>query len=101
MRKALKSPRLPIVVGETGNAASERFRQRQAEGTARIPPPAAFVRTRGFLRRPEDSPNQGHGHHWFGNAESYALVGEALGLAMRDLLQDSLDGKGRENRPES
>ena len=101
VRKALKSPRLPIVVGETGNAGSDTFRQRQAEGTARIPPPSAFVETRAFLRKPEDSPNQGHGHHWFGNAESYALVGEALGLAMRELLRTSGDGKGLEDRPES
>ena len=101
VRKALKSPRLPIVVGETGNAGSETFRQRQAEGTARIPPPSAFVETRAFLRKPEDSPNQGHGHHWFGNAESYGLVGEALGLAMRELLRASGDGKRLEDRPES
>ena len=101
VRKALKSPRLPIVVGETGNAGSETFRQRQAEGTALIPPPSAFVETRAFLRKPEDSPNQGHGHHWFGNAESYALVGEALGIAMRELLQTSGDGKRLEDRPES
>ena len=101
VRKALDSPRLPIVVGETGNAGSETFRQRQAEGAARIPPPSAFVETRAFLRKPEDSPNQGHGHHWFGNAESYALVGEALGLAMRALLEESGGGKGLEDRPES
>ncbi|MBC02489.1 MAG: sialate O-acetylesterase [Phycisphaerae bacterium] len=101
VRDALGSPDLPIVVGETGNAGHETFRRKQAEGTSRIPPPSAFVETRAFLRKPEDSPNQGHGHHWFGNAESYALVGEALGVAMRDLLRGSPDREGLENRPES
>ena len=39
----------------------------------------AFVPTHNFVRAPEDSPNPGHGHHEFGNAETYFLVGEALG----------------------
>ncbi|MCP4833523.1 MAG: hypothetical protein GY895_02050, partial [Phycisphaera sp.] len=64
-----------------GNAGNERFREQQRIGTERIPPPAAFVRTRAFLRDPESSPNKGHGHHWFGNAESYFLVGDGLGKA--------------------
>ena len=101
VRAALRSPKLPIVVGETGNAGNSTFRRRQAEGAARIPAPAAFVRTRSFLRKPEDSPNRGHGHHWFGNAESCALVGEALGLAMRDLLETSGVGEGSQDRPDS
>jgi len=40
-----------------------------------------FVPTRTFVRKPEDSPNPGHGHHEFGNAETYFLVGDALGKA--------------------
>jgi len=44
------------------------------------------VPTRAFLRPAEESPNTGHGHHWFGNAASYALIGEALGLALLELL---------------
>jgi hypothetical protein len=38
-----------------------------------------FAPTRDFVRKPEDSPNPGHGHHEFGNAETYFLVGDALG----------------------
>ena len=38
-----------------------------------------FVETHDFVRKPEDSPNPGHGHHEFGNAETYFLVGDALG----------------------
>lgn len=45
----------------------------------------AFVKTTDFARPAEDSPNVGHGHHWFGNAESYFLIGDALGRAMLDL----------------
>jgi hypothetical protein len=44
------------------------------------------VPTRAFLRKPEDSPNTGHGHHWFGNAESYLRIGDALGRAMVKLI---------------
>lgn len=28
----------------------------------------------------------GHGHHWYGNAESYFLIGDALGRAMVQLI---------------
>ena len=44
-----------------------------------------FVSTTAFARPKEDSPNVGHGHHWFGNAESYFLIGDALGKAMVEL----------------
>ena len=40
-----------------------------------------FVPTRDFVRKAEDSPNPSHGHHEFGNAETYFLVGDALGRA--------------------
>ena len=45
-----------------------------------------FVPTRAFVRAAEDSPNPDHGHHEFGNADTYLLVGEALGQAMVNLL---------------
>jgi hypothetical protein len=45
-----------------------------------------FVETHDFVHRPEDSPNPGHGHHEFGNAETYFLVGDALGKGMIKLL---------------
>ena len=51
--------------------------------------PAAFVTTEAFLRKPEDSPNTTHGHHWYGNAESYLLIGDALGQSMIELLPES------------
>lgn len=44
-----------------------------------------FVPTHDFVRKPEDSPNPTHGHHEFGNAETYFLVGDALGKGMLGL----------------
>ena len=87
LREHFDDPGLPIVVGETGNAGNDRFRAQQRLGTERIPAPSAFVPTRSFLRKPEDSPNQGHGHHWYGNAASYFLVGDGLGHATIRLLE--------------
>ena len=47
-----------------------------------------FISTTAFARPKEQSPNVGHGHHWFGNAESYFLIGDALGKGMVDLLKE-------------
>jgi len=44
------------------------------------------VETHNFVRRPEDSPNAGHGYHEFGNAETWLLVGDALGQGIKKLL---------------
>jgi len=96
LRDHFDDPDLPIVVGETGNAGNERFREQQRIGTERIPPPAAFVRTRAFLRDPESSPNQGHGHHWFGNAESCFLVGDGLGKAAVRLIDPTTSNRDPE-----
>ena len=49
-------------------------------------PAFLFVETHDFVRRPEDSPNPGHGHHEFGNAETSFLVGDALAEGMVELL---------------
>lgn len=89
VRRDLKAPKLPIVVAETGNANHDVFRAAQRAGVEHkdVAAPAVFVPTRAFLRRPEDSPNTSHGHHWFGNAESYVLIGDAMGRAMLSLLK--------------
>ena len=92
IREAFKSPSLPFVVGELGNSGPAKpgsgmdtFRQQQREGTKRIKN-AIFVETASFARDKDLSPNTGHGHHWFGNAESYFLVGHALGKAAVKLI---------------
>lgn len=90
VRRDLKAPSLPVVVGElTGPwiaAAPQWTRLRQAQRAATERPEfkgnVRFVETRDFVRRPEDSPNPGHGHHEFGNAETYLLIGGALGKGM-------------------
>jgi len=71
VRKELKTPGLPVVIGElTGPwveapGAWATLRKAQAAAAAR---PAfvgnvAFVPTHDFVRKPEASPNPGHGHH--------------------------------------
>lgn len=100
VRKELKSPRLPVVVGElTGPwvQAPEEWtvlRQAQKAATRRkeFRRNVLFVETHDFVRDPSESPNPGHGHHEFGNAETYFLVGDALGKGMVKLLaQQSRD----------
>lgn len=92
LRRDLQAPDLPIVVGELGNtgpapagSSMQLFREAQAEGTSRIKN-ARFVETRHFARPAELSPNVGHAHHWFGNAESYFFVGDQLGKSMVELI---------------
>ncbi|MFT6596524.1 MAG: hypothetical protein ACJAT3_002507 [Akkermansiaceae bacterium] len=58
-----------------------KFREAQKRAVEKIEW-AEFVGTQKFSRPKELSPNTGHGHHWFGNAESYFLVGDALGRRM-------------------
>jgi hypothetical protein len=90
VRKEFDAPKLPVVVGElTGpwvEAPGAWAKLRQAQAAAAARPEFAgnveFVPTHDFVRKPEDSPNPGHGHHEFGNAETYFLVGDALGKAM-------------------
>jgi hypothetical protein len=91
VRKDLNAPRLPFVIGElTGlwvQAPGEWAALRKAQAAAAARPEfrgtVIFVETHDFVRKPEDSPNPGHGHHEFGNAETYFLVGDALGTAMK------------------
>lgn len=88
IRAEFDAPKLPMIVGELGNGGAakqgsgmEAFRSQQRKGTKHIQG-AVFVQTHQFARDAKQSPNVGHGHHWFGNAESYFLVGDALGKAM-------------------
>ncbi|MDB4353499.1 sialate O-acetylesterase, partial [bacterium] len=93
-RKAFNVPELPVVIGETGNLGTEAgqnmvaIREAQEKAAETIEPAgsASFVSTTDFARPKELSPNVGHGHHWFGNAESYFLIGDAMGEEMIRLL---------------
>lgn len=97
VRRDLESPKLPVVIGEltgpwgtegeTLPPAAASIRKAQ-EAVALMPEfrgGVLFVETRDFVRKAEDSPNPGHGHHEFGNAETYFLVGDALGRGMLKL----------------
>jgi hypothetical protein len=102
VRRDLNAPRLPFVIGElTGpwvEAPGEWAALRRAQAAAAARPEFAgnvgFVPTHDFVRAPEDSPNPGHGHHEFGNAETYLLVGDALGREMVRLLTRQPDSVG-------
>ena len=98
IRKEFKSLQLPIIIGELGNlgekASGGMVELRKAQAAAAASPrfrkgTVAFVKTTPFARPRELSPNPGHGHHWFGNAESYFLIGDALGKAMVKLLDEA------------
>jgi hypothetical protein len=102
VRRDLGDPQLPVVIGEiTGpwrDAPPEWTRLRDAQRAAAERHPelgnrVVFVTTRDFVRKPEDSPNPGHGHHEFGNAETYFLVGDALGKGI-------LKARGRQREQE-
>ncbi|MGA2066479.1 MAG: sialate O-acetylesterase [Thermoguttaceae bacterium] len=101
-RKDLNTPRLPFVIGElTGpwvQAPGEWATLRKAQAAAAARPKfqgtVLFVATHDFVRKPEDSPNPGHGHHEFGNAETYFLVGDALGKGMKQLLEAAPGRRG-------
>jgi len=94
VRKDLKAPKLPVIIGELGNggrpAKGNMLKIRQAQAAAadraEFRGNVSFVKTAEFARPAKESPNVGHGHHWFGNAESYFLVGDAMGKAMVKLL---------------
>ena len=94
LRAEFNNPTLPFIVGELGNGGPSKegsgmrtFRQAQRAGASKIPH-ARFVETTHFSRPKELSPNTGHGHHWFGNTESYFLVGDALGREMIKALEE-------------
>lgn len=94
LRKAWNVPNLPVVIGETGNGGEStnpkviKFRKAQAAVANRneFTGTVTFVKTTDFARPAEESPNTGHGHHWYGNAESYFLIGQALGEGMTRLI---------------
>ncbi|PHS12730.1 MAG: sialate O-acetylesterase [Blastopirellula sp.] len=94
VRKHFDTPKLPVIIGELGNGGPKanenmltiRQAQKQAAKSFGTRGNVVFVQTSQFARPAEESPNVGHGHHWFGNAESYFLIGDALGKAMIKLV---------------
>ncbi len=109
VRKDLKVPNLPVVIGELtgpwvdapGAWATLRKAQASAAAKAEFKGNVIFVETRDFVRPAKESPNTGHGHHEFGNAETYFLVGDALGKGMIKLLTPQPKGKPEPAKPTS
>lgn len=94
VRKEFKAPNLPVVIGELtgpwvdapGEWATLRKAQAAVAARSEFKGNVQFVETRHFVRPAKESPNPTHGHHEFGNAETYFLVGNALGKEMVKLL---------------
>jgi alpha-galactosidase len=93
VRKDLQSPNLPFVIAETGmNGPTEKnpraLSLMRAQAAVAEEPEfksnVAFVGTKSFWRDPQDSPS-GQGYHWNNSAETYYLIGEAMGHAMLEL----------------
>lgn len=90
MRKDLGVQKLPFVIAETGMTGPEEKHPRALSlmkaqaAVAELPEfrgNVAFVSTRNFWRTQEQSPTS-QGYHWNSNAETYYLIGEAMGKAM-------------------
>lgn len=95
IRKDLGTPALPFVIAETGmNGPDEKhpralsLMKAQAAVAEReeFRGNVAFVGTKHFWRPQELSPS-GQGYHWNTNAETYYLIGDAMGEAMKGLLK--------------
>jgi|YelNatPaOPRAMG01_1025707.scaffolds.fasta_scaffold11338_1 alpha-galactosidase len=94
IRKDLGVPALPFVIAETGMSGPEEKHPRalalmKAQAAvaerAEFKGNVAFVSTRAFWRPADQSPSN-QGYHWNSNAETYYLIGEAMGQAMKRLL---------------
>jgi alpha-galactosidase len=93
IRKDLGVGGLPFVIAETGmtgpneshpRALSLMKAQAAVAGYPEFKGNVAFVGTKAFWREKEDSPS-GQGYHWNTNAETYYLIGESMGQAMKGL----------------
>jgi alpha-galactosidase len=94
VRKELGIAKLPFVIADSGfggkdekNARRLMIRSAQAAPakTREFKGNVACVPTESFFRTPEESPSS-QGYHWNGNAETYCLIGEAMGKAMLELM---------------
>ena len=94
IRRDLGVEKLPFVIAETGMSGLEEKHPRalslmKAQAAVAEHPEfqgnVAFVGTRAFWRPQEQSPS-GQSYHWNTNAETYYLIGNAMGKAMLGLL---------------
>lgn len=93
IRKDLAAPGLPFVIAETGMGGLEEKHVRalalmKAQAAAaehdEFKGNVAFVGTRAFWRPESESPSN-QSYHWNSSAETYYLIGDAMGQAMKRL----------------
>lgn len=93
VRKDLGVKDLPFVIAETGMSGREEKHPRalslmKAQAAVAEYPEfqgtVGFVGTKAFWREKDVSPT-GQAYHWNTNAETYYLIGEAMGVAMKKL----------------
>lgn len=93
IRKDLGAPAMPFVIAETGmNGPEEKHpralslmkAQAAVAERAEFKGTVAFVGTKAFWRPETESPKS-EGYHWNANAETYYLIGEAMGQALLKL----------------
>lgn len=96
MRRDLQAPNLPFVIAESGMSGIHEMHPRalslmKAQAAVATHPEfrgnVAFVGTKTFWRDKAISPSD-QGYHWNSNAETYYLIGEAMGAAMLGLAAD-------------
>lgn len=96
MRKDLGVKDLPFVIAETGMTGKQEKHPRalslmKAQAAVADYPEfkgtVSFVGTREFWREKDVSPSS-QGYHWNTNAETYYLIGEAMGVAMKKLCEN-------------
>ena len=96
IRKDLRAPELPFVIAETGMSGREETHPRalslmKAQAAVakydEFQGNVSFVGTRDFFRPKEESPT-GQAYHWNSNAETYYLIGDAMGNAMLRLVKN-------------
>lgn len=96
VRKDLGVEDLPFVIAETGMTGPDEKHPRAlalmkaqaaVAGHKEFQGNVAFVSTRAFWRKEDVSPSK-QGYHWNSNAETYYLIGEAMGEAMLKLCTD-------------
>jgi alpha-galactosidase len=109
VRKEFKTPKLPAVVatvGFGGGNMQDKFlrilKAQMAVGDAKRHPEyagnVASVDTRNFWREVDESPKS-EDYHYNRNAESYVLIGDALGRAMVGLLGGKAEPLPQAPRP--
>ena len=103
IRKDLGAKDLPVVIASSGFGGHSdkllgvRRRIKQVVEPAQVAVAKKMhnvicVETRDHFRPPEESPT-GASYHWNSNAETYFLIGDAMGKAMKDLLHKTADGE--------